>query len=347
MKINSFENGDITYEELLDATNMVNEGKHDFYDTDTTYYVPIKCLHVESGGDSPYGKFDKAYVLVTYNNDTYNYYWVSRDVTGQGIKVATASDDLKPELIVAGIKPDEIKTNTVVEDKIKVLLMDDGTCKLGDIDDAPLAIDENKIVDKVYIDNGDHNDGYTVVLEPPFDYTTLPNFNVYSSTNNVLNTNFRASVTDIPFDMMYAYYFYSDQNYNLRVKLLYNFPKFKKNSDGSMHTVKRFVANVYAKFTSSSGEEPKITYTCNITDTNSHIANCNLKNNNIVITKCKPGNSYCYVADNYEKGNAYYVLDNGDVISAKKASERNGVSHFVSSGGHISYEIRVHYTKFR
>ena len=200
---------------------------------------------------------------------------------------------------------------------------------------------------KVYIDNGDHNDGYTVVLEPPFDYTTLPNFNVYSSTNNVLNTNFRASVTDIPFDMMYAYYFYSDQNYNLRVKLLYNFPKFKKNSDGSMHTVKRFVANVYAKFASISGEEPKITYTCNITDTNSHIANCNLKNNNIVITKCKPGNSYCYVADNYEKGNAYYVLDNGDVISAKKASERNGVSHFVSSGGHISYEIRIHYTKFR
>ena len=88
------------------ATNLVNQGDQDFFDPDTTYYIPTKCIPVETGGSSPYGEFENAYVLVTYDNDSFQYYWISRDTSGQGISKVTSSYDLNAKLIEAGITKD-------------------------------------------------------------------------------------------------------------------------------------------------------------------------------------------------------------------------------------------------
>ena len=128
---------------LKGATNLVNSGELDVYDIDTTYYIPSGCIKLETGGDSPYGKFDPAYVVVTYDNDSYSYYWTSRDETGIGIKKITLSTDLEANLLEAGIKENDITTNVAVGSRsnIKVLSLDD--CKSFNSDTVTSSVDEN------------------------------------------------------------------------------------------------------------------------------------------------------------------------------------------------------------
>ena len=83
---------------------LVNNGKLEMFDSDATYYMDIKCVPTENALKSPYGEFDKAYVIVTYNGSGYDYYWVSVDETGQGIKNITKYDDLDSELIESDLK---------------------------------------------------------------------------------------------------------------------------------------------------------------------------------------------------------------------------------------------------
>ncbi len=95
---------------LKGATNLVNSGSLDVYDTDTTYYIPSTCVALESGGDSPYGgKFAPAYILVTYNNDSFNYFWMSTDNQNMGIKIPTSTDKLNIDLIESGVSSNDIK----------------------------------------------------------------------------------------------------------------------------------------------------------------------------------------------------------------------------------------------
>ena len=54
--------------------NIVNSNKMRLYDTETTYYIPTTCVPLEKGGNFPFGKFDPAYVVVTYSGDSYDYY---------------------------------------------------------------------------------------------------------------------------------------------------------------------------------------------------------------------------------------------------------------------------------
>ncbi len=103
------------------ATNLVNSGTLDVFDTETTYYIPNSCIELETGGDSPYGKFDPAYIMVTYNNDSFDYYWMSRDSSGQGIKNVTNSKDLNSKIIEAGIKKEDINTKTSIGDRDKII----------------------------------------------------------------------------------------------------------------------------------------------------------------------------------------------------------------------------------
>ena len=103
------------------AINLVNSGNLDIYDPETTYYIPNSCVGLETGGDSPYGKFDKAYIVVTYDNNSYEYYWISRDVTGQGIKTITLGKDLKSNMIEAGIKENEVNTGTSIGNRSKII----------------------------------------------------------------------------------------------------------------------------------------------------------------------------------------------------------------------------------
>ena len=99
---------DTAKEIIAGARNFVNEGKLELFDTDTTYYIDSACIKTESGQKSPYGEFTDAYVIVTYDGKGYNYYWVSRDETGTGVKDITLLSNLDEDDIVSDIKAGEI-----------------------------------------------------------------------------------------------------------------------------------------------------------------------------------------------------------------------------------------------
>ncbi len=117
-----------------DVRNKVNEGTIRAYDTGTTYYVPISCTATENALKSPYGDFTEAYVGVTYTGTGYNYYWISNDTAGQGIRNITSYENLENNLIEANIEDSEIKETiekTGIDGRGKILILKDD-CKTWD-----------------------------------------------------------------------------------------------------------------------------------------------------------------------------------------------------------------------
>ena len=113
---------DAAKEYIKGATNLVNSGALDIYDTGVTYYIPSTCVSLETGGTSPYGgKFNPAYIIVTYNNDSYNYYWMSRDDNGIGIRKPINSNKLKSDLIESTIKESEISAVYAVDGRSTII----------------------------------------------------------------------------------------------------------------------------------------------------------------------------------------------------------------------------------
>ena len=335
---------------IREATTLVNEGEHDFFDTDTTYYIPIKCLPLEKGGESPFGEFDKAYVLVTYNNDSFQYYWLSRDVAGLGIKDATLGNDLKSDLIVANIKPEDIKTNITIGGRSKVRMMDEDSCELGTVDNYAYVVDEDKIVNTVYTDDTPHDDGYTVIPEPDFDFATLPDFTVYSPIDHSLDNTFRTTVRNVPAKLYYGFYIYYGQDNYAKVKLLYNFPKFRKNSDGSIHTVKQFISRKDDLFFGADGTDYPFSYACSTTDTTGHIADCDIRPANFEMKKCindgVQEHLYCTNGDPNGTHYMYYILDNGDVLQAWQTAKYNGTFAWTYYSSSREYILLVAKTLF-
>ena len=68
------------------ARNLIHSGSLNLDDFDTTYYIDAKCISTDNAYKSPYGEFEKAYVVVTASNDNYEYFWTSVDSTGTGVK---------------------------------------------------------------------------------------------------------------------------------------------------------------------------------------------------------------------------------------------------------------------
>jgi prepilin-type N-terminal cleavage/methylation domain-containing protein len=96
------------------AVNVVNQGKKvQFYDEKTLLLMPVghnekrSMVTLESGGQSPYNStWYFAYVGVTYNNESYDYYFTGVDQSGQGIKMVK-QDGLEKgaeDLVLAGLK---------------------------------------------------------------------------------------------------------------------------------------------------------------------------------------------------------------------------------------------------
>lgn len=117
------------------ARNLVNEGKFEMYDMNTTYYINASCVKTENALQSPYGDFAKAYVVVTYDGSGYNYYWTSVDTTGHGIKEITSYDDLNEDLISADLTLDDIVESKKLEDNSKYVIIDE-SCEIGDTKDV-------------------------------------------------------------------------------------------------------------------------------------------------------------------------------------------------------------------
>ena len=108
------------------ATQLVNSGQLDVYDTGVTYYIPSTCISLETGGESPYGgKFSPAYILVTYDNDSYNYYWMSRDDNSIGVKKPILGNNLTEKLIESGVKDNEVTPTVGIDGRRKIIVFSD------------------------------------------------------------------------------------------------------------------------------------------------------------------------------------------------------------------------------
>ena len=93
------------------ARNLVNSGKLEVFDVDSTYYIPTFCIPTEYSNKSPYGEFTKAFVVVSFNGNDFDYYWESTDSSYIGIPKITKIDDLSLDDIQSNIKEEQIKTD--------------------------------------------------------------------------------------------------------------------------------------------------------------------------------------------------------------------------------------------
>ena len=94
-----------TVRELVKGASLkVNSGDLDINRTDTTYYIPCTCIQIENGeAKSPNGKFNPAYIAVTYDGENYNYYFTGKDAADMGVASLTKIDLLSKDSIVANI----------------------------------------------------------------------------------------------------------------------------------------------------------------------------------------------------------------------------------------------------
>ena len=122
-------NVDTAKEIIVGARNFVNEGKVPMYDTSATYYIKSSCISTENGQKSPYGDFvdDETYVIVIYDGSGYDYYWVSRDTTGQGVSTPIALKDLDEDDIKSDIALGTIIPTKISDDKSNVQVIN-ATC---------------------------------------------------------------------------------------------------------------------------------------------------------------------------------------------------------------------------
>ena len=117
------------------ARNTVNEGSLGMYDKDTTYYIESDYIKVENGpAKSPYGEFERAYTIVTFDGHGYTYYWTSVDETGEGVKGIVRADSLNSDDIESDIKLDDVQPNVSIGSRSKIVIIRaDGTIEYGTV----------------------------------------------------------------------------------------------------------------------------------------------------------------------------------------------------------------------
>ena len=121
-------------EVISGARTLVNSGKIELFDTDTTYYISNECIQTENKAESPYGKFTKAYVIVTYDGNGFDYFWASLDESGQGIKKITKVDNLDIDDLESNLKGEDIPDSYGIDGRNNYMIIDkqNTNCKVGE-----------------------------------------------------------------------------------------------------------------------------------------------------------------------------------------------------------------------
>lgn len=151
----------------IDSTrNMVNQAqKVSFFDVNTLYLVPVghdetlSCVSLEKGGVSPYSDtWDYAYVGVTYSGTSYNYYFVAKDGSNQGINFVSQDElaDKTGDLVVSGSNElrnyDALKTQYAQKTTDKIYLMQAPSEGDGEVWQEPATPDSVKSIAEVISD---------------------------------------------------------------------------------------------------------------------------------------------------------------------------------------------------
>ena len=115
---------DVARDIIRGASYFVSDNNMDIKDKDTTYYIDNKCIETSNSSKTPYGEFTKAYVVVNYNDDGYDYYWTSVDDAGKGISKITSLDRLSGKNIESDLTDNDIPNSLGVDARNKVVVID-------------------------------------------------------------------------------------------------------------------------------------------------------------------------------------------------------------------------------
>jgi len=110
------------------ARTKVNSSEIPMFDVDTTYYLPASCISLEKGGSSPFGEWEEAYIVVTYDGHGYDYYWTSRDSAEIGV-LLTYEGKLDMERVTTQI--DSLSQTVGVGGRSNILVIGD-SCNIND-----------------------------------------------------------------------------------------------------------------------------------------------------------------------------------------------------------------------
>jgi prepilin-type N-terminal cleavage/methylation domain-containing protein len=160
---------------IAGARNLVNSGKLNAFDPKVAYYIPVSCIPSENGTESPYGKFEKAYVIATYTGNDYNYYWTSTDESQIGIKDIVAFDDLDIENVESSVKPDDIPDDRSVANRKYVEVFNEN-CTSSERRKSKEA--------KENLSYGADEGDYVIITPTITSYTTDSQYSGYSQTIN-------------------------------------------------------------------------------------------------------------------------------------------------------------------
>ncbi len=133
--------------------NKVNSLAYKFTDPAVIYYVPINCVTLEKDGKSPFGEWREAYVVVTFHDNSYNYYWTSLDSAGYGIEL-TKEEELDADKVKTGMI--KIDKTISVEEKFMLGMIEE---KSGECTNTPVIAEMELEAGKIGIYNeNDLND---------------------------------------------------------------------------------------------------------------------------------------------------------------------------------------------
>lgn len=146
---------DTAHSLISGARNLVNEGKLEMFDTDTTYYINAECIKTEGANKSPYGEFVKAYVVVTYDGKGYEYYWTSIDEVGNGVKNITRIDKLTEDKIESDLKMTDVVDTVGIDGRRHYMVINKGTsCGRGEVHNSSRIINGETGKEPVIYPNG-------------------------------------------------------------------------------------------------------------------------------------------------------------------------------------------------
>lgn len=134
------------------VTQKVNNLEYSFLDIDTTYYVHIDNVLLEKGGNSPFGDWLDAYVVVTYNGNGYDYYWTSVDESGYKV-ILKAIDEITIDDIITDSEK-KISNKRAVENRSKIVIIDKNGNLIEETPCLEYTKEEANVCYKYSIDNG-------------------------------------------------------------------------------------------------------------------------------------------------------------------------------------------------
>ena len=280
------------------ARNLVNSNGSNMYDTETTYYIPASCIATENQGESPYGKFNEAYVIVTYTGDGYKYSWASTDTSQMGI-LQTNEQDLDEKYVVSGVK--SIDTSISMAPDKKISIMDSNTCVLGNQEESKSMF---------FTLGGDVTDDYNIEYQPLY-FNQFNEITYLKKQNDLISTQALSDIYD-SFNLgsqsgkvLSLFKIINDENFIKRGKISIAIPKVRDKK---------------------TEEEAKVTgwyYENTIRNINNERWICSGTVNETEVS-CVPEEEYQATSSTYQdtsshfNGTLYLLLENGNYIKIKR-----------------------------